>query len=380
MIEIHSFSKNHNIRELLKKLENKDCTSFFWSPSEMVMLEKVTLVNKLVVLDYTDQLIHFLDSISSRFESQVLIIAKESEIEEKSFSELISRPYVCGGDTDLKISESIRLKNILTMASYVKEIYDKSALNERYSKVLAQMLQEVQRVKRIHTKLVPMRSEVHNRVRISSKYSSGLSSGGEFFDYIKFDDSIFLISSSTDSYVVSSIILSEIERVRHFKSSEKIELTEIIYHLIDELDAFDGLSKESISSLNFTIFEIDLKKLNIVGYSFGELRIFSNSKFFKDVNSYPFSKEFVEKSFFEVKLDRDMKLAFLSPGVFKNFSDKVGQLSFDEYISQSIKDSDYVEFLNDLFFHLKKNLSERFLNFDATCFYIEVDKNVILEV
>ena len=69
-------------------------------------------------------------------------------------------------------------------------------------------------IKSLHDRLVKVRVDPLKGANLSSKFMAGEKSGGEFFEIIQNDQEIIFLQVGSDSYLVSSIILSEIQHLK----------------------------------------------------------------------------------------------------------------------------------------------------------------------
>ena len=97
------------------------------------------------------------------------------------------------------------------------------------------------------------------------------------------------------------------------------------------------------------------------------------------INDFLIGKGFLDQAAFKFDLERGERLVISSPGIRKNCGGFFGDQKYEDFVSERIP-LGARELLNDVYFELKRNQDSDFLKFDASVIYIEVDKNVIIEV
>lgn len=250
----------------------------------------------------------------------------------------------------------------------------KEKLGQNIEQLVSSSLRELKRIKRLHQALVPLREDKLKGLTVFSKYAAGEAPGGEFFDVIERDKDFLLVLSHSSSYVLTSMVISHISALRDSGVFSKESLEETLSLMMKDCSA---LVKES--DFDFFIMKVDMKSLDVIGHSFGGVRLYSNKKFSVPENEYPFSKPFLEKSFFSGKLERGGRYLTISPGLIRNCDGEIDGKDIGKFIKLRIDDSVH-DVLNDLIYQLKKGRDESFLKFDATVILKEVDSNVIIQV
>ncbi len=246
-------------------------------------------------------------------------------------------------------------------------------------KVLEQSLMELQRVKKLHEKVVPLRQEKVKSVNLFSKFAAGYSSGGEFFDIKKTDTQMLIIVTHAQSYVASSIILSHFEKLQQSKFYNREILEDFLEDLVNECRELDLIDRDEPESLQLDMILLDLKTYHYEGYHFGKGAYFSNGHKLSNENERALNENFFEEAHYEGSLERGQKLIFVSPGVLQNFEVK-GEKGLLTKIIKEQFDNGPREVLNEIFFQLKKNTEEDFLKYDASVIYLEVDPNAFMQV
>jgi hypothetical protein len=268
----------------------------------------------------------------------------------------------------------------LLASSFRKGLEDKIDLGEvsqQMNKIVGRSLAELQRLKRLHEKIVPMRQENYKGLNIVSKFGAGESSGGEFFDIVKGDKQFLVLVTSSSSYVVSSMVLTHFEyfRDKTLFSNEEMEkfLTNLSHDIRDR--GFDDTDHRVVEIF---LMRIDINSLQIEGHQFGEFELKSLKGVHTKSNELPLDDMFFEKSHFVSRLNRGEQLLILSPGVLRNFQTRKEELPSSFYTD--LFDQAPNQMINEIFFQMKKEVKGDFLDHDATVIYLEVNPNVIVQV
>jgi len=280
----------------------------------------------------------------------------------------------------IDMSKPIEFHLPVLSASFKKIFEDKVDLGEvsqQMNKIVGRSLAELQRLKRLHEKIVPMRQEKFKGLNIVSKFGAGESSGGEFFDIVKGDKQFLVLVTSSSSYVVSSMVLTHFEYFRDKDSFSNEEMEKFLTDL--SLDIRDrGFDEQDDRVVEIFLMRIDLNSLQIEGHQFGEFELKSLKGVHTKSNELPLDDMFFEKSHFVSRLDRGEKLLILSPGVLRNFQSRKEELSTSFYTD--LFEQAPNQMINEIFFQMKKEVKGDFLNHDATVIYLEVNPNVIVQV
>ncbi len=250
---------------------------------------------------------------------------------------------------------------------------------EHLGRVLEQSLLELQRVKKLHEKVVPIRQEKVKSVTLYSKFAAGFSSGGEFFDLKKSDKEIVIMLTSTKSYVASSVILGHFEEFQKNGDSSKEGIEDFLEELIDECRSLDLISRDDYKLLQLDIIRLDLRTYEYEGFHFGKGCYYSDGVKKIASNTLPINENSFEESYFHGVLRRGQKLIYVSPGAFQNYEEKQQEDKIETVILEQFKNGAR-EILNEAFFQLKKDNEEDFLKYDASIIYLEVDPNAFIQV
>lgn len=349
--------------------------SIFNSPENIIVLDY-----SIVSSDPTR-----LDLIKDNSKASLLLLVNFEFVGDREWElqEVCSQTSTIEGVID--VSKNIKvyypmLKSILRKNKALGMAFGIGNIGENLTRALTSSFNELSRIKKLHERLVPMRSEKIKGLEITSKFAAGLSSGGEFFDIFKNDSSAVLLLSSAKSYVSSSVVLTHFEKFSEQKDFSKNSFEEFLEEIINECRELELIKRDEPELLQLALIHFDLKKLVYTGYMFGNFSVLSlDSGLIHAANQYPLNENFVEKSFISGALKRSDKLAIVSPGVKMNLEKGIEGKSVDEYCLGELKSTPKV-FLNEVFFQLKKGLSGEFLNHDSSILHIEVDQNAIIEV
>lgn len=250
-------------------------------------------------------------------------------------------------------------------------------IGEGLNQLVTQSLQELQRVKKIHEALVPLRKDQIKGLSIMSKFAAGESAGGEFYDVVQGEDEFVVILSHSSSYMASSFALSAFEELREKRSFG-----------LDRIQAFSlGLGQQIKEKLgvrdaeSFQLFmaRVDMKSLVIEGVNWGHSQLLSSGAFFVGENDLPIDSSFVEKATFQNKLARNEKYVLLSPGLRENCHDLIEGEQLLSFTRRLMSDGPK-KMLQEIFYQLKKTRESSFLKYDATSVFIEVGSNVIVQI
>jgi hypothetical protein len=251
-------------------------------------------------------------------------------------------------------------------------------IGETLNRLVASTLNELQRVKKLHERLVPLRQDHVKGLSVHSKFAAGETSGGEFFDMVKDEQSVLFIASSSRSYVASSIILSHFEVLRGKKQIGVSQMEEFLEALTCELRDLELIDRDRFDLVQLVVANVDLKTMRIDGYHFGNFQLHSLAGG-DEGNQYPLNENFFDKARFTRTFQRAEKLVLLSPGVILNANGKLGGMDVAQYVRSQMPNGAKI-FLTELFFQLKRDLTREFLQYDASAIFIEVDPHVIVQV
>ncbi|MBL6990756.1 MAG: hypothetical protein ISR65_13305 [Bacteriovoracaceae bacterium] len=256
-------------------------------------------------------------------------------------------------------------------------------MEKNLRQIVSDTLVELQRVKTLHAKLVPMKKTKLKGLNLYSKYLAGESSGGEFFDIVQKDREFLLVLSSTSSYLLSAMVLSHFEALKEKKGFSIDEMEAFLSDLCHDADNLlvpETAKRSNKRLLNVFIARIDLNTMTMAGFNFGQSELISNSSdhYLADNNMNICSSQF-NSAYFEMKMKRAEELILLSPGIRLNSSGIMGNIDLVQFIRNNFNKGPE-NLINEIFYKLKSNCESSFLKHDSSLIYIEVDKNVIMQV
>ena len=325
-----------------------------------------------------------LNEVFSGTKASIVIAADFQKVGDAQWGlrELCARNPIIEGviDTSREVQFAYPLiRSILKRNSLLGHIEDAHQMGENLNKLISMTLSELQRVKKLHEQLVPIRNESFKGLTLSSKFAAGMSNGGEFFDIIKNEQYVLFLLTSSSSYVASSIVLGHFEKLKEMGNLSKEHVEEFFEDLLEECRNYELVDRDQPEKLQLFLVKLDLKDLSFFGYSFGGAQVYSNKELNYSPNNHPFDENFFEKAFFEKKLERNEKILIASPGVKKNLVEEMDGNEIESFLKGKVGGKPR-EILNEVFFQLKKDSDAEFLKHDASVIVIEVDKNVIVQV
>ncbi len=264
--------------------------------------------------------------------------------------------------------------NIPFINSYILNrtvVSTQKSLLKRLNGVMQSVLGQLQRVKGLHQKMVPIRSETIRGIKINSRFCAGTSSGGEFFEFFKNSQSLWLFSLNATSYITIGSFLSLVEMWREQNTLTKEFVTD---SLKTHMSEFEGLGELSLFVCQINLISHDATIMNI-----GSHELLGKSKVVAGKNDLSYPNEKLDFKEINLRLDKGERFLLLSPGFFKNSNDKLNNESYYQFIkSHWIETNDLIQ---EITFQTKKKYNDLdFLPYDQTVLTIEVDKNAISKV
>ncbi|MGZ3790452.1 MAG: hypothetical protein ACXVLQ_18105 [Bacteriovorax sp.] len=299
--------------------------------------------------------------LSSREEK--VIIAFNSRKEFKLVTELKSEFDKIFGFIDL--SQEIEynvpvLKNYLNL-NFSKHTVKLDKLAGDLDKIYEFTKNELTRIKDLHDRFVKMRVDSLKGASLTSKFMAGEKSGGEFFEIIQNDQDIFFIQTGCDSYLLSSMIMAEIETLKEKSTGTNLKLMveqfqKIITHHADENKA----------ELSYCIMNLNLKTLQAHFSLKGSGHIFYLGELIS----------FTEP--LKLNLRPRDRLCLISQGAMKNWEiySKQKVNSFFN-ANQSKKTRDLID---EFFFEISRTKEGHFLIYDALMAVVEIEENVLYQL
>lgn len=335
--------------------------------------------NKLILIDYSWQ--EHLDLALSKASAQVVLLG---DVQNADAGQVWQMRQLCldraqihafidySRDAEFYIPV---LRSALLARDGAGKMSEIKEMSLKLNALVTQNLLELHRLKRLHEKLVPLRSEKLKGVSIYSKFAAGESSGGEFFDTVCFDKDVLILMASSTSYVASSAILGHFEDLRNSKTFDEQSFEKFITSLSYELKKYQH------NEVELTLITLDIHSMQVSGYNFGAGTIWKNGEALNKPNELELNPIFVEKAKVDFKISRGEQILIRSAGYAKNLQSTALEQNekWVEFL-KSIENKSIYEKMSELFFKLKKDMTKDFLKTDASVIIIEVDKNAILQV
>lgn len=251
-------------------------------------------------------------------------------------------------------------------------------INKDLKETMGSLESNLSKVKEVYEKRTAKRFDQIKGMSFLSKYCAGDNSGGEFFDMFEKNGRVFVMMSSTSSYIASSSILTFFSQLKSGHSIDQKVEESFILEVKNEIKKINKNKKKPIEISLFTAI-IDLNTFEVCGHSFGKFRTLSSFH----QNSYAGNdldllSDSIEDSQFERNIQRGERLLLTSPGLNLNWQKMAPSLMMEELlINKKMKSLDI---LDEIFFQLKQSSDSGFLESDASVIMLEVDNNVILQV
>lgn len=247
-----------------------------------------------------------------------------------------------------------------------------AVMAKKLNKLLTVGAEQTEKIKKIHKRLIKLRSETIRPFILTGRYAPGSSSGGEFYDIFKSEQELILLITSACTFQSSSAVMSFISEQKAARSGmgNFQEFKSLIISSLQRIGKADAL-------FEFFLIKIDLKNIQSEIYSQGNFVLIANRTINDKTKVIVFDKN---KSEINFQYKRGDKIIILSPGVQKNFKEQTiaGKNYLNFIISQM--DGQIKDLLNELFFQLKRISASDFSEYDATMVALEVEINAILKL
>ncbi len=221
---------------------------------------------------------------------------------------------------------------------------------------------ELMRVKDLHDRLVKVRVDNLKGVTVTSKFMAGEKSGGEFFDMIQTDHNFLFIQAGSNSYILSSLILNEMEVLKLSLPTTSVKA---------QSEHFEKMIKhhasETGAELNYCIINIDTKTLQ------AECQFQGNGYLYYQNDLLDFSQPV------KLKMKPSDKFYLLSNGALKNLVELNPKLSVKNFYKENA-DKNTRDLINEFFFEVSRNKAGNFLNYDALMTVIEVEQKILYQI
>lgn len=314
----------------------------------------------LIVRVQKENINEVLELLEDRHEKVVVAFKEKSDF--KLMNDLKSQLDKIFGFLDLTLDFDY---NIPLVKNYMNQNFSTSTIPlEKLSKDLEKIFEytqtELSRVKQLHDRFVKLRTEKLRGGQIQIKFMAGEKSGGEFFDFLERDNYIYVFTAGTDSYVTSSLIISEIEATKAIDGNISQLIPNLTKKIVD-------IAEENKSKLNYLITVFNMSTLDVDYYQRGNSKVYNGEQILNISGDGKF------------KLHRGEKLFFLSEGLVLNWNLSRKESELKDFLNAH-KDLNNKDFINELFFELVKKKTTVFLQHDALMGLIEIDQNIIHKV
>lgn len=253
------------------------------------------------------------------------------------------------------------LKNYLNM-NFSSHALKLEQLASDLDKVYEFTKSELTRVKDLHDRLVKVRIDTLKGITVTSKFMAGEKSGGEFFDMLQTDQDFLFIQAGSNSYILSSLIISELEVLKLSTPTTSIK---------DQAEHFLKMIKhhasENGAELNYCVAHVDLKNLQ------ADFQFQGNGYLYYQNDLIDFSRPV------RLKLKPAEKFYLLSSGAIKNLKELNPMLSVKDFYRDN-SDKNTRDLINEFFFEVSRNKAGNFLNYDALMGVIEIEQKTLYKI
>lgn len=328
----------------------------FWSDSN-------TFANKAILVMLDEDHIDALVEIASKRDLKLIVglnarrdfklVSKLKKIFDKIFG-FVDISQEIDYNTPLLINY-INMNFSSHTVSLDKLAYDLDKIHEFTKSQLVQ-------IKDLHDRLVKVRVDTLKGVTITSKFMAGEKSGGEFFDMIQTDQNFLFIQAGSNSYILSSLIINEMEVLKLSLPTTSVKaqsehFEKMIKHHANEIG----------TELNYCIINIDTKTLLADCRFQGDGFLFFQNELIK------FSEPV------KIKLKPSEKFYLLSNGALRNLTELNPQLSLKSFYQEN-KSKNTRDLINEFFFEVSRNKKGTFLNYDALMAVIEIEQKTLYQL
>lgn len=252
------------------------------------------------------------------------------------------------------------VKNYINM--HFNQTVELDKLATDLDKVYEYTKSELTRVKDLHDRLVKVRVDNLKGVTITSKFMAGEKSGGEFFDMVQTDQHVLFIMAGSNNYVVSSLILAEMEVLKMSTP------TTLLKSQCEHFEKMINLhAAENSAQINYCLINIDLKNLQSECIFKGEGNLYFNDEI------CDFSQPL------KLKMKPGQKIHLLSQGAVKNLQELNQKLKVKDFYLNH-KEKNTKDLINEFFFEVSRNKAGNFLNYDAIMAVIEIDSKALYQI
>lgn len=242
-------------------------------------------------------------------------------------------------------------------------------LSNDLSIILAQTMKELDRVKKIHHEVVPMREFKGKGVHSTLKFLSGEKPGGEFFDSKITEGTQWFFYVRSHSYLISSLLISEVERIKN--ESDVSTHLKAFFKVVNELQTQHKTEVECLVSA------LDMKHLTLDIWNQSSAEIYYDGEIvlreqIKAVQSSDVNEQ-------KIRLKPEGTMVFISSGLRQVFQTSITDMTLDQFVKENYKLGER-EFLNELFLKIKSKNIGMFLPYDSLACVTHVDGNALFQI
>lgn len=306
-----------------------------------------------------------LDEIKKIIEkrNEKIIVAMNSRKDFKMVAELKNEFSKIFGFIDLSQETEYNvpiLKNYLSLNfSLGTQAIDK--LSNDLDKIYEYTKSELTRIKDLHDRFVKVRVDKLKGLTLTSKFMAGEKSGGEFFEILQNDNEVIFLQAGSDSYILSSVLLGEIETLK-----EKAVTGSLQTHSEQFLKVINHQAAENKGDLSYCLMTINLKNLHASFNIKGQAHLFYEDEWIS------FDQPM------QLKLKPKQRLCLISDGAFKNWT--ILSKKQIENFFRSNKGMPTRDLINEFFFEVSRNKTGNFLVHDALMATVDVEEKMIYQV
>ena len=323
---------------------------------------EVNLNSPLILIATQDHLSGLKKVLKNR--EQKIVVAMNSRKDFKLVSELKAEFSKIFGFVDLsqEIEYNIPiLKNYLSL-NFSAHSVKLEQLAGDLDKIYEFTKSELTRIKDFHDRFVKVRVDQLKGTKLTSKFMAGEKSGGEFFEVIQNDQEILFIQAGSDSYLLSSIILGEIETLKEKSNAVNLQ---------NEAEQFQKIinhhANENNAQVTYCMMNLNLKTLLASFTLKGQGHIFYQG----DLISFDQPMK--------LKLKPRDRLCVISEGSMKNWQLLNAKVSTKKFFIKN-NETETKDLINEFFFEVSRTKAGNFLIYDALMAVLEIEENTLYQL
>lgn len=345
------------------------------------------MVKNKVILACLEKDLAFFHKIEEKLKSEYEVIFVDLESQDGNWWEQQESSFFIIGEEFEKLidyDEFALVKNDRIVIKSEDKIYENISLDfclksffklqayKKDLKFLSESLElEIDRLHKWYQRQSPSREVKDRNFHYISQYKAGNVAGGDFFDFIRGEDSYLLIMASTNSYVLSSQIVDNVLKLKQGRAIDCAEVLKGISQVKKEVDGFKGQSNE----LELLLLKIDQRNLHYSGYQFGKIDGYAlKGSWGVSNNQFPVDEAFYGKAYFEGCFHGGDRLVFSSPGALKNWLEKERRGDYYKLLKSR---EDIKESFEQFFLKLYENDG---IKRDSSLIYLEAQNDEVYKI